>query len=166
MARNCLQLNLIGAAAATAVVVIGGTVTPIARADNKRLNEAVVSNVFTIQQQAGCSTNIAVNPQLQLAAQWHANDVLRNRHLNDDLGSDGSTPQSRAGAAGFNGAVAETVAVNPALAINGLEILNLWYHKPAYLAIMQDCRNSLIGVWSENALDRSVVVALYGQPAQ
>lgn len=163
MARNCFRRSMIGAVAA---VVIGGTVTPVACADNKRLNAAVVSNVFTIQRQAGCSTNVTVNPQLQLAAQWHTNDILRNRHLNADLGSDGSTPQSRAAAAGFNGVVAETVAINAALAINGLEVLNQWYHNPAYLPIMQDCRNSVIGVWSENSLDRSVVVAVYGQPAQ
>jgi hypothetical protein len=30
---------------------------------------------------------------------------------------------------------------------------------------MQDCRNTAIGVWSENSLDRTVVVAVYGQPA-
>ncbi|MDT5053386.1 MAG: hypothetical protein QOF66_1752, partial [Mycobacterium sp.] len=28
-----------------------------------------------------------------------------------------------------------------------------------------DCANTAIGVWSENSLDRSVVVAMYGQPA-
>jgi hypothetical protein len=30
---------------------------------------------------------------------------------------------------------------------------------------MRDCANSLMGVWSENSLDRTVVVAVYGQPA-
>jgi hypothetical protein len=33
------------------------------------------------------------------------------------------------------------------------------------MAIMSDCANTAIGVWSENSLDRSVVVAVYGQPA-
>ena len=60
----------------------------------------------------------------------------------------------------------ETVAINPALAINGIEILNQWYYNPAYLAIMRDCANTAIGVWSENSLDRTVVVAVYGQPQQ
>ena len=36
----------------------------------------------------------------------------------------------------------ETVAINPALAINGIEILNQWYYNPAYLAIMRDCANT------------------------
>ena len=58
------------------------------------------------------------------------------------------------------------MAVNPALAISGIELLNQWYYNPAYLAIMQNCANSEIGVWSENSLDRTVVVAVYGQPTR
>jgi hypothetical protein len=30
---------------------------------------------------------------------------------------------------------------------------------------MSNCANTEIGVWSENSLDRSVAVAVYGQPA-
>ena len=60
--------------------------------------------------------------------------------------------------------MAETVAINPALAISGIELINQWYYNPAYLAIMRDCANILIGVWSESLLDRTVVVAVYGQP--
>jgi uncharacterized protein YkwD len=132
--------------------------------NNHRLNKGVISNVFTIQRQAGCTTNIISNAQLRLAAQWHTDDVLHNRNLDGDIGSDGSSPQDRANAAGFRGAVAETVAINPALAISSLELLNQWYYNPAYLAIMQNCAYSQIGVWSENSLDRTVVVAVYGQP--
>jgi uncharacterized protein YkwD len=137
---------------------------PVAHADNKRLNDGVVANVYTVQRQAGCTNDVKKNQQLQLAAQWHTNDVLTNRGLDGDIGSDGSTPQDRANAAGFQGKVAETVAINPALAISGIEILNQWYYNPAYLAIMKDCTNTAIGVWSENSLDRTVVVAVYGQP--
>jgi hypothetical protein len=56
------------------------------------------------------------------------------------------------------------VAINPALAISGLDLLNRWYYNPDYLAIMQNCANTEIGVWSENSLDRTVVVAVYGHP--
>jgi len=146
-------------------VAAAAVLAPEAHADNKRLNNGVIANVYTIQHQAGCDTNIRRNPQLQLAAQWHAQDVLANRNLDGDLGSDGSTPQARAAAAGFTGKVAETVAINPALAINGIEILHQWYYNPTDYAIMSDCANSAIGVWSENSLDRTVVVAVYGQPA-
>jgi uncharacterized protein YkwD len=105
---------------------------------------------------------VKINPMLRLAAQWHSDDVLNNRSLDGELGSDGSTAQQRAGAAGFHGTVAETVAINPALAINGIDILNQWYYDPAAKAIMSDCANTDIGVWSGNSLDRSVVVAVYG----
>lgn len=133
--------------------------------NNKRLNDSVVANVYTIQHQVGCTNEVRINPKLQLAAQQHAVDLLNNRALDGDVGSDGSTIQDRANAAGFHGTVAETVAINPALAINNVEILNQWYPNPAYLAIMRDCANTLMGVWSENSLDRTVLVAVYGKPA-
>ncbi|OQZ92590.1 CAP domain-containing protein [Mycolicibacter algericus] len=134
--------------------------------NNKRLNDSVVANIYTVQHKAGCSNDVKISPQLQLAAQWHTHDVLNNRTLDGDTGSDGSTPQARADSAGFHGKVAETVAINPALAINGIEILNQWYYNPTSKAIMSDCANTEIGVWSENSFDRTVVVAVYGQPEQ
>lgn len=158
--RNGRVLSVV--VAVLAAGVLSGV--PAARADNKRLNDGVVANVYTVQHQAGCTTNIHINPQLRLAAQWHTDDVLNNRDLDGDIGSDGSTPQDRATAAGFRGRVAETVAINPALAISGIELINQWYYNPAYLAIMQDCANTEIGVWSANSLDRTVVVAVYGRP--
>ena len=137
---------------------------PEANADNSRLNSGVVANVYTVQHQAGCSNNIMVDPKLRLAAEWHTNDVLNNSNLDGDIGSDGSTPQTRAEAAGFRGKVFETVAINRALAINNVDVINQWYYNPVSFAIMSDCANTAIGVWSANSLDRSVVVAVYGQP--
>lgn len=147
-------------------VLVGSAVanSPVATADNKRLNSSVVANVYTAQRQSGCTGSLTVNPQLRQAAQWHTIDVLNNRGLSGDTGSDGSSAQDRARNAGYTGDVAETVAINPALAISGLELLRQWYYNPAYLAIMQNCDHTQIGVWSENSLDRTVVVAVYGQP--
>ncbi|WP_231748890.1 CAP domain-containing protein [Mycobacterium sp. M26] len=153
------------ATAAGSVAVLAVLSAPAAHADNSRLNNSVIANVYTVQHQAGCSTDIKRNPALTLAAQWHANDVLNNRSLDGDLGSDGSTAQSRAAAAGFTGTVTQTVAINPALAINNLDVINQWYYDPVDFGIMSNCANTAIGVWSENSLDRSVVVAVYGQPA-
>ncbi|CAN5861865.1 CAP domain-containing protein [soil metagenome] len=141
----------------------GLAVAPVAQADNRRLNDSVVANVYTAQHQAGCTTNIKINPKLRLAAQWHTNDVLNNRALGGDIGSDGSTVADRARNAGYDGIVAETVAINPALAISGVEILNQWWYRPDYHATMHDCSNVDIGVWSENLIDRTVVVAVYGK---
>lgn len=134
--------------------------------NNKRLNDSVVANVYTMQHQAGCTNDVKMNPQLQAAAQRHTTDVLNNRNLDGDIGSEGSTPQDRANAAGFHGQVAETVAINQSIAISGNDLLNRWYYNPAYNAIMSNCANSQMGVWSENSPDRTVVVAVYGQPQQ
>lgn len=133
-----------------------------AEADNNRLNVSVVKMVYIVQHQAGCTNNVQINPQLQLAAQWHSADVLNNRTLDGDTGSDGSSPRDRAIAAGYRGQVQETVAINPALSITSLEVINQWHSNPEQLAIMQDCANTEVGVWSENSLDRTVLVAVYG----
>ncbi|MCV7231688.1 CAP domain-containing protein [Mycobacterium branderi] len=165
-------LSLSAALAAAVVAMVGA---PAAHADNdnntlipnnKRLNDAVIANVYTMQHQAGCTNDVKSNPQLQLAAQQHTRDVLNNRNLDGDIGSDGSTPQDRANAAGFHGQVAETVAINQSIAISGNDLINRWYYNPAYNAIMSNCANSQMGVWSENSPDRTVVVAVYGQPQQ
>jgi uncharacterized protein YkwD len=152
-----------GAFVAVVLATGAASAVPTAHADNKRLNDGVVANVYTIQHQAGCTNDVRIDPRLQLAAQWHAVDMLNNRALGGDIGTDGSTPQGRATATGFRGNVAETVAINAALAISGIELINQWYYNPADLAIMQNCTYNSIGVWSENSPDRTVVVAVYGQ---
>jgi hypothetical protein len=133
--------------------------------NNDRLNNGIVVNVDTIKRQAGCTTNLKINPQLVSAAQRHTVDVLNNRGLDADVGSDGSSVQDRARDAGYRGTVTETVAINQSLAINDLDVMGNWYYRPDYMAIMSNCANTQIGVWSENSVDRSVLVAVYGQPA-
>ena len=83
-----------GIRALPVVAVVGAAVAgiPAANADNKRLNDGVVANVYTVQHQAGCTNDVKINPQLQRAAEWHTDDVLNNRALDGDIGSDGSTP--------------------------------------------------------------------------
>ena len=159
------SLAVRASSAAVGLTVAALAVAPSAQADNRRFNSSVVDNVYAVQRQAGCDNELKVEPKLLLAAEWHAKDLMNNRSLGGDIGSDGSTPQQRAANAGFAGTVAETVAIHPALAISGVELLNLWYHNPAYKAIMADCAHTRIGVWSENSWDRTVVVAVYGSPA-
>jgi hypothetical protein len=156
--RSALTLALLSA-------MVVATSTPSALADNKRLNESVFVNIYTAQKQNGCKTDPKLDGRLVDAARRHALDVLNDPNVNGDIGSDGSNPQDRANATGFAGKVAETVAINPALAISGIEILGQWWYDPPSRATMQDCANTAIGVWSENSLARSVVVAVYGQPA-
>lgn len=122
-------------------------------------------NIYTAQKQNGCTTDPKRDGRLDAAAQRHTLDVLNHRDINGDIGSDGSTTGDRARDAGFTGKVVETIAINAAVAISGLEILNQWWWDPPSRAAMQDCSNTAIGVWSENSLDRSVVVAVYGTPS-
>jgi uncharacterized protein YkwD len=145
-------------------VTLAAVAVQPAHADNKRLNESVFVNIYTAQRQNGCTGEPRLDGRLAEAARLHTLDVLNNRALDGDIGSDGSTPQDRANGQGFVGKVSETVAINPALAISGIEILSQWWYDPASQATMEDCSNTAIGVWSENSLDRSVVVAVYGQP--
>ncbi|WP_139825037.1 CAP domain-containing protein [Mycobacterium conspicuum] len=157
-----------GARLVAVALILSGAGTlgaPTAHADNNSLNRAVISDVYTIQHNAGCTNDVNRNNALTLAAEWHADDMLGNRNINGDTGSDGSSPQDRADRAGFRGKVAQTVAINPALSITNLELIRQWYYDPGAMAIMSDCANTVMGVWSENALDRTVVVAMYGQPA-
>lgn len=148
-----------------ALSAVGLFAAPLGRADNVRLNNSVVANVYTVRYQAGCVPAIKVDPALTQAAQWHARDVMVHRELTGDLGSDGSTPQTRSAAARFSGFARQTVAIKPALAINNLDVITQWFNDPVARGIMSDCANTSIGVWSENSLDRSVVVAVYGRPA-
>ncbi len=156
--RRCL------AALAAMLIPVAPMSLPGAHADNNRLNRSVVQMISVVQYHAGCRNHLKVDPALQLAAQRHTVDLIDNPLLPTDQGSDGSSPQSRADAAGFRGTVEQTVAVNPALAISGFELINMWHRDPRSLEIMRNCANTVMGVWSENRLDRTVVVAVYGRP--
>jgi uncharacterized protein YkwD len=157
--------------AAILTMLASAATAAVARGDNFRLNNGVVAHVYALQQLSGCPKELRVNPQLRQAAQWHTLDMLNNRSLDGDLGTDDSTPHDRAAAAGYPGQVAETVSINPAsmagsaFASNGIEVIKQWQSNPAYLAIMLSCANTQIGVWSENSLDRMIVVAVYGTEA-
>jgi hypothetical protein len=119
-----LRSNGLPALAGLAAIVAAGVLAvPPAHADNKRLNDSVVLDVYTVQQRAGCTSGVTSDQHLELAAKWHTRDIQTNRSLDGDVGSDGSTASDRAQTAGFHGSVAETVAINPALAISGVDIL-------------------------------------------
>jgi len=59
MARILLENSMFRSAAATIlsaeVLIIAIAFAPEAGADNTRLNDGVVANVYTLQHQAGCS---------------------------------------------------------------------------------------------------------------
>ncbi|HEX7827522.1 MAG TPA: CAP domain-containing protein [Mycobacterium sp.] len=165
MIKSSTERRIIMATVTILVTSLGVAAPPSAHADNRRLNASVFDNVYTAQKQNGCTTDPRMDGRLVAAAQRHTLDVLNNPDVHGDIGSDGSSTHDRAVAAGFTGEVTETIAINPALAISGIEILNQWWYDPPSRAAMQACANTAIGAWSENSLSRSVVVAVYGRPA-
>jgi uncharacterized protein YkwD len=136
---------------------------PPASGDNLRLNKSVFNDILIAQANNGCPVQARTDPRLTDAARRHTFDV-RDNQIDGHLGSDGSTPADRARDSGFSGRTAETVAVAPSVAISGLAVLDQWWNDPAARAVMQDCSNTAIGVWSENAAFRTALVAVYGQP--
>src|ERR1700759_5642215 len=104
------------ASVALAVALLGNPVlhAPLAHADNSRQLKSIFIDIYTAQQRNNCQTDPRLDDRLVQAARLHTLDVLGNRDLNGDVGSDGSTPQDRANGQGFHGKVAETVAINPA----------------------------------------------------
>ncbi len=139
---------------------------PAARADDKREAQrfCVVANAHTVQRQAGCTNDVTINPQLQLVNNGTPSICWNNFGTQRRHRSYRSTPQDRAHAAGFRGKVAETAAINPAVAISGIELINQWYHTTRVFRDHNRLRQHQIGVWSENSLDRTVGWAVYGQP--
>jgi hypothetical protein len=164
--RQLAQIISIPLSVGLVAPVVVASAAPGVPGNNDRLNNGIVTNVDTIKFQAGCTTKLKKSPQLEAAAQRHTVDVLNNRSLDADVGSDGSSVAGRARDAGYRGTVAETVAINNSLAINDLDVMGNWYYRPDYMTIMSNCANTQIGVWSENSIDRSVLVAVYGQPDQ
>ena len=163
--RRCRSVLRVAAEAGAIVLMLGAATTgAVAHADNTALNKNIVLAVYTVQHRAGCPGNVVVSPQLRQAAQWHTDDLFNNRDLDGHTGSDGSTPADRAAAAGFRGRVVETVAMAPTWILTGNDVMNQWFYDPAAHAIMADCANTVMGVWSQNSFDRSVLVAVYGQP--
>lgn len=63
------------------------------------------ANIYTAQRRNGCTTEPRLDGRLVDAARRDTLDVLNNHDINGDVGSDGSTPQDRANAAGFRGKV-------------------------------------------------------------
>ena len=84
--KRLIALAAVGAGLVAPSVIAIASATPGVPGNNDRLNNGIVVNVDTIKRQAGCKTNLKINPQLQSAAQRHTVDVLNNRGLDADVG--------------------------------------------------------------------------------
>jgi uncharacterized protein YkwD len=90
---------------------------------------------------------LTVNAQLNAAAKAHATDMLCNNYLSH-IGLNGSTPESRVKAAGFNASlvVEDLYALHPALGGNPQAAMNWWMSDPASKADLLNANTTVFGV--------------------
>ena len=120
----------------TAFITALGTVAGFAaRADDS--GTEVYSGVNRLRQTCGV---IGSDPRLTVAAQRHANDMLKNG-VDGHIGSDGSSPQARIADAGYAKPVytGEIVYWGTGSAATPSVALDLWMESPAHRAIILNC---------------------------
>src|ERR1700734_22705 len=81
-------LSTVGAGLVAPSVIAVASAAPGVPGNNDRLNNGIVVNVDTIKRQAGCKTNLKINPQLQAAGAVSTVDGSNNRGLQAPIGSD------------------------------------------------------------------------------
>ena len=120
----------------TAFITALGTIADFAaRADD--LGTGVYNGVNRLRQTCGV---IGDDPRLTVAAQRHANDMLKNG-VDGHTGSDGSSPQARIADAGYTrtGYTGEIVYWGTGSAATPSAALDLWMESPAHRAIILNC---------------------------
>ena len=117
------------------ITALGTVAGFAARADD--LGTAVYSGVNRLRQTCGV---IGDDPRLTVAAQRHANDMLKNG-VDGHIGSDGSSPQARIADAGYTatGYTGEIVYWGTGSAATPSAALDLWMGSPAHRTIILNC---------------------------
>jgi uncharacterized protein YkwD len=132
-----MKVRMVIAFAICAVFTMGlGTIADCAaRADD--FGTALYSGVNRLRQT--CET-IGDDPRLTMAAQRHANDMLKHG-LDGHIGSDGSSPQMRIADAGYprTGHTGEIVYWGTGSAATPSAALDWWMGSPAHRAIILNC---------------------------
>jgi uncharacterized protein YkwD len=135
------------------LAVCAGTITLFSTADvtpalADDLSAAVYNGVnqerLTAPASGGLSTTacapIGVDPRLTAAAQRHANDMLTSG-VGGHTGSDGSSPESRIGDAGYTqiGRSSEIVYWGTGALATPAAALDLWMKSPGHRAAILNC---------------------------
>lgn len=128
----------IGTVFMTALGILTGFV---ARADDSAA--AVYSGVSRLRQTCGV---LGDDPRLTVAAQRHANDMLRSG-VRGHIGSDGSSPQARITDAGYTSATrsGEIVYWATGSAATPSVALDQWMASPPHRAIILNCAFTAAG---------------------
>ncbi len=120
----------------TVVMTARGAVANFAaRADDS--GNAVYTGINRVRQTCGV---IRDDPRLTVAAQRHANDMLKNG-VDGHIGSDGSSPRARIADAGYTGTGynGEIVYWGTGSAATPSAALDLWMESPPHRAIILNC---------------------------
>lgn len=105
------------------------------------LGKQVVDLVNAERADAGCPA-LTVDDRLVAAAEAHAVDMVARQYF-DHTSPDGSTPSSRAAAAGYPGPVAENIATGYGTAA---AVVEGWMDSPDHRANILDCDQRVTGV--------------------
>jgi len=100
------------AAFGVCLAIAAGSTAATANADNSRLNNSVIADVYAVQHQAGCTNDVKPDQQLRLAANG---TPLMCSTIAISMPTSAPTDPHRktAPTRWLRGAVAETVAINP-----------------------------------------------------
>lgn len=133
------------------ITALGAVAGFAARADD--LGTAVYSGVSRVRQTCGV---LGDDPRLTLAAQRHANDMLKNG-LGGHIGSDGSSPRARMTDAGYvtTGSTGEIVYWGTGSAATPSVALDSWMESPPHRAIILNCAFTEAGfatAWDGNKM--------------
>jgi uncharacterized protein YkwD len=133
-------------AAATAAAGGGTTAASCAFEENAEYVAQLQKLINDERAKAGLPA-LSANSQLTAAARDHATDMLCNNYLSH-IGLNGSTPQSRVQAAGFNASLVleDIYALQPAYGGNPQSAFNWWTNDPGSKADLLNANTTVFGV--------------------
>ncbi|BBY03202.1 CAP domain-containing protein [Mycobacterium seoulense] len=143
------------------VIATAGTVSEfVARADDSVA--VLYGGVSGLRQPCGPLTD---DPRLRVAAQRHADDMLRTG-LSGHIGSDGSSPRTRIAEAGYNRtpATGEIVYWGTGSAANPTQALDSWMQSPPHRAIIVNCAFTAGGFATASDGTKMTVVGDFAAP--
>ena len=156
------------AATAAATNASGGTSTAACSFDE---NAQFVTQLQTLVNEARTEAGLpalTVNTQLTEAAEAHAADMLCNDYFSP-VGLDGTTPEQRVEAAGFNASlvVENLFALHPAFGGNPQEAIDWWMGNPDARADLLNANTTVMGIAyasSEDSLFGGYFVVVSASP--
>ena len=156
------------AATAAATSASGGTSTAACSFDE---NAQFVTQLQTLVNEARTEAGLpalTVNTQLTEAAEAHAADMLCNDYFSP-VGLDGTTPEQRVEAAGFNASlvVENLFALHPAFGGNPQEAIDWWMGNPDARADLLNANTTVMGIAyasSEDSLFGGYFVVVSASP--